>query len=191
MANELERRDGLLRQRPILRESVLVGRILSGISARVSSTVLPAAEATDATSCGMAATTARKQTAVSSTDGRKATGSISTTRWRETAESTDGRKTARSTEWGKTARGQTACNHSTGAATTAITARRVWWAAINSTSTYVTANNATSRTRDYPRATRIPTEHTKRKTGGSAECIFGFNRGPAGKRARESQLESA
>lgn len=170
LANELERRDGLLRQRPILRESVLVGRILSGISARVSSTVLPAAEATDATSCGMAATTARKQTAVSSTDGRK---------------------TARSTEWGKTARGQTACNHSTGAATTAITARRVWWAAINSTSTYVTANNATSRTRDYPRATRIPTEYTKRKTGGSAECIFGFNRGPAGKRARESQLESA
>lgn len=136
VANELDRRNGLLRQRPVLRESVLVGRLLPGISTWVSSAVLPAAATTDATSGGLAATATWKQATVSSAE-RRTTGNLSATRWRETAGTTDGGKTATSTERGQTARRrQTACDHSTGAANAAITAWKARRTAFDSAGSY-------------------------------------------------------
>jgi hypothetical protein len=198
LANELGRRNGLLRGHPLLRKSVLVGRILSGISTRVSSTVLPTAETTDATSGGLATTPAGKQTAVPSAVGRKASGNISATKWRKTAGTTDGRKAStaakrgKTTRRGKTARRrQPACEHSTGAATAAIATWRAGRTSYDSTNANTTADNAASWTGEHERIARIPTEHAKSATSGPAKCIFRLNRRQTGERARQSQLKSA
>lgn len=188
LAHELGGTRGVLRRRSILWEPVLVGRLLSGISTGVPATLLSATASTETTAAGMASAVSAGEQATVSSAGRKAACGAAT------AEQTGRRATTESAKWRETARnGETYATATTGEAGAAIDPAGETWRAehvARETGGATEAHDAAERSPEYPRTAWIPTR-TKRETRSAAKCIYRDHRRAAGKRERQSQLESA
>lgn len=199
---------GLLRQRSLLWESLLVGRLLSRISTWVSSALLPATAAAETATSGLAPPASRHKATLSST-GRKTTRKCEA----DAAARETGRKASRTTDRWKTARdceadaaagesgraidsaGQTwRTIHFTGktrsAVDTAGETRRTDDTAC-ATGCATATNDPSGNTTEYAGIARLSSNYTQCQASNETECVFRFSGGKAGECARQPQLKPA
>jgi len=161
-----------LRQRSLLWESLLVGRLLSRISTWVSSALLPATAAAETAASGLAAPASRYKATLSST-GRKTTGKCEA----DAAAGESGRAihfTGKARSAVDTA-GETRRPDDTACATGCATA----------------TNDPSGNTTEYAGIARLSSDYTQCQASNETECVFRFSGGKAGECARQSQLEPA
>jgi hypothetical protein len=201
VANELGRRNGLLRRRAVLREPVLVGRLLSGISAGVSSALLPATATTVSAADRMATSAAGNETTVSSS-GWKTTG------WRTTTGNSEADAAAKpgTAESGWTVDSTRArqAHEVTCEACAGEAGRTVDSACARRADNFARQTRRATKTDDASsgagtakhanadaRTPRISGEPAECAACAEAECVFGERRRKAGERPRESQPQRA
>jgi hypothetical protein len=159
---ELEQPRGVLRRGRVLRESVLVGRLLSGILPGVPSAVLPAAETAAATAAGLASTTEREAATTDTVAfaGAGKTGPAAATTTTRNARGADDLA-------GSEPRGEAGAGNADNQAR---------------------SGRAASAAR-FARGARVC--NAESETGAEAECVFGDGGRTAGKRARKPEHECA
>ena len=158
---ELEQPGGVLRRGRVLRESVLVGGLLSGILPGIPSAVLPAAETATATAAGVASPTKRE---AATTD----TVAFATRKTGPAAATTTTRKARRANNLAATEpRGEAGAGNADNQTRSGSAASAARF-----------ARGAGVCNAEYP-------------TGAEAECVFGDGRRTAGKRARKPEHEWA